>query len=106
MENEILTEAQENKIINSIANKANRSEKTSWNRKMDNMVNLLSKLSPIEDKIIAAMNDKIPLEDEIQVLRGTMVNECVHPKEYLTIHNNFVECKFCNKRVQQVNASE
>lgn len=100
------------RIKDTIANAANRSEKTSWNRKMDNMVKLLAALSPIEQQIIDLQAKKIPLFDEIQALRLQMVNECIHPYEYLVIDQeglsltegkphepNKVRCKFCDRKL-------
>lgn len=82
-----------------VSNFANRSEKTSWNRKLDNMVKLMAKLSPIEDEILEIIKTKKqPLLDQINKLRSTMVNECIHPIEQLVDHNNHIECKFCNRR--------
>ena len=41
-------QAEERRLLEAVANNANRSEKTSWNRKMKNMVELLTELRPIE----------------------------------------------------------
>ena len=86
-----------------IANTADRSEKTSWNRKMDNMVKLMSQIRPIEDEILDLQAKKQPIFDEIQELRSLMVKECVHPYEYLAIHDTHAECKFCNKKISLPN---
>ena len=100
----------EEQIIHSvkeaIANNANRSEKTSWNRKMDNMVALLAKLRPIEAKIIKLQNQKIPIYDEVQALRSTMVKECVHPYDYVAVLEDCVECKFCGKKMNKPNVDD
>ena len=101
--NETEQERIERTIKESIANKSNRSEKTSWNRKMDNMISLMSKLKPIEEEIIELQAKKIPLFDEIQQLRNTMVNECTHPYEYLVVHDEHVQCKFCLKKLSKPN---
>jgi len=107
VENETDQQAKERKLLETVANAANRSEKTSWNRKMDNMVKLLSKIQPIEQKILDIIkNEKLPIQDEIQVLRNTMLHECVHPYEYLVIEGeNQVRCKFCNKLLSVPNDS-
>ena len=72
-EGETPEEAIERQTKEAIANNANRSEKTSWNRKMDNMVSLMAKLMPIEEQIIELQAQKNPIFDDIQKLRNTMV---------------------------------
>lgn len=97
-ENETPEQAAERQSMESVANFATRSEKMAWNRMMDNMVTLLATLKPIEDKIIDLQAKKIPIFDEIQVLRSRMVKECIHPEEQLVKKDGFVECKFCMKK--------
>ena len=46
-ENETIGEARVRQLLESVANNADRSEKTSWNRKMDNMVTDESDSDPI-----------------------------------------------------------
>lgn len=99
--NETEQQKQERQLKEIIANGPSRSEKVSWNRKMDNMVKLMSKLSPIEEEIIALQAKKIPVFDEIQALRETMVTECIHPFEYLVINEDHILCKFCNKKLSK-----
>ena len=98
-ENETPEQARIRRILETVSNVANRSEKTSWNRKMNNMVKLLAKLNPIEQKILKLQAEKEPLFDKVQILRETMTNECVHPFEYLEYKEDHVICKFCNKRL-------
>ena len=103
-DNETQREQEIRQVLERIANVANRSEKTSWNRKMDNVVKLLMTLEPIEDEILQLiLSKKTPIMDEIGELRKLMVKECVHPFEYLTINendpDNIVTCKFCNKKI-------
>ena len=94
-------------MFESVSNSANRSEKTSWNRKMDNMVNYLAKLRPIEQKILDIIeSEKNPIMDDIQELRKTMIKECVHPYEYLIKGDNYILCKFCEKRLSVPNVDE
>ena len=99
-ENESPEEERTRKILEFISNASDRSEKTSWNRKMDNMVKLLAKLRPIEEKIIELQGEKMPIFDEVQVLRETMTKECVHPYQHLTLFEDHVVCKFCNRRIR------
>lgn len=98
-ENETPEQARVRQMLESIANNSDRSEKTSWNRKMDNMVKLISKLSPIEDQIAELEAQKWPILDEVQELRNLMVKECIHPYDHLVYHDNHVRCKFCNKNI-------
>ncbi len=86
--------------LEAIANRANRSEKTSWTRKLDKMIRLITTLRPIEDKILTIIKEeKTPIMDEINNIRKVMNNECVHPYEYLVKDNNAVTCRFCEKRL-------
>ena len=99
-EDETAVQQRERLIFETIANTSDRSEKTSWNRKMDNMVKLFAKLRPIEERIIDLQAKKMPIFDDVQELREVMVKECVHPYQYLVLHDDHVVCKFCNKRIQ------
>lgn len=105
-ENETPEQQEERRVKEAVANSANRSEKTSWNRKMDNMVKLMARLRPIEDQLIELQAQKIPIFDEIQELRKTMVNECVHPYEHLVIKDDHILCKFCGKKIGIPNDTE
>ncbi len=88
-------------LLDSIANHANRSEKTAWKRKLKNMGMLLDKLHPIEEEILAIISEKKqPLLDEIAALRLLMVKDCIHPYEHLVKKDGFVECKFCGKHLK------
>lgn len=98
-ENETEEEANIRRMLEAVSNNANRSEKTSWNRKEDNMVKLLAQLRPIEEEILDLIGKKQPILDKIKDLRTTMVNECVHPYQHLTFHEDHIVCKFCNKRL-------
>ena len=100
-ENETEEQAEERRLFEAVANSANRSDKTSWNRKMDNMVSLLAKLRPIEQQILDLSAEKMPILDDIAALRKTMVGECVHPFEFLVDKDTYVECKFCNKKISK-----
>lgn len=105
-DNETPEEAIDRLLLESIANHANRSEKTAWKHKLGKMNVLLEQLQPIEDKILQIISEeKQPLMDKIADLRGIMVNECVHPYEYLIKKDGFVECKFCNKKLRVPNGS-
>ena len=103
-ENETAEDAIIRRQNESIADHAERSEKVAWDRKMDNMVSLLAKLKPIEDKIIDLIAEKMPIMDQIAELRRDLVKDCVHP--YMHLQNRAdgtVMCKFCNKAFTLVN---
>ena len=51
-ENETTEQTRARRTLESIADNATRSEKVSWDRKMDNMVTLLSKLCIVTGKQI------------------------------------------------------
>lgn len=99
-DNETQNEADVRRVLETIADTATRSEKVSWDRKMDNMVRLLAKLRPIEEQILDLLAQKGPLVDEVQLLRIEMVKECVHPYTHLTHNENdgTVVCKFCERK--------
>lgn len=88
--------------LETISNTSTRSEKMSWDRKMDSMVKLLATLRPIEDQIIELMAKKQPIFDAIADLRSEMTYNCVHPITHLVVKpsddGEYIECKFCLKR--------
>ncbi len=103
-DNETPEMAAERNLFESIANHANRSEKTAWKRKLTNMAKLVDDLKPIEDKILTIMKDeKQPILDKVHALRQEMVKECIHPYEHLVQKDGYVECKFCNKKIRVAN---
>jgi len=103
-ENETPAQATERNLFESIANHANRSEKTAWKRKLTNMEKLIDKIRPIEEKILTIISDeKQPILDDIHILRQEMVKECIHPFEHLVQKDGYVECKFCNRRIRAAN---
>ncbi len=100
-ENETPEQAAERNLFESIANHANRSEKTAWKRKFVNIGKLIEQLKPIEEKILDIYeNEKQPLLDQVHDLRQVMVKECIHPFEHLVQKNGYVECKFCNRKIR------
>jgi hypothetical protein len=101
-EGETAEQARSRRVIETISNAATRSEKVSWDRKMDNMVRLMAKLRPLEEQIVDLMAKKQPIFDEIAALRTEMVSDCIHPFTHLVLKHTdggeFAECKFCMKR--------
>ena len=106
-ENETPEERDVRLKLESISNQSNKSEKVSWNRKMDNMVKLIAKLRPIEEQILELTVQKQPIFDEIQELRNIMIQECIHPYENLVLHDDdTIECKFCLSKSVIVNKKD
>lgn len=99
---ETVDQAEMRRKLELVADTATRSEKVSWDRKMDNMVTLIAKLRPIEDQILDLMAAKTPVIDEISALRREMVKECVHPYTHLVLKGDIAECKFCHKKFGMV----
>lgn len=98
-QNETEKEAQIRRELESVANVASRSEKTSWNRKMNNMVKLLTYLEPIQDQLLQLHAQEMDILDEINILRAVMVKECVHPYDHLLHEGDYIKCKFCEKKL-------
>ena len=99
-DSETVEQSNERYILEYISNFSTRSDKTSWNRKIDNMVTLIARLKPIEDKILDIMlKEKQPILDEIQQLREVMLKECIHPYDNLILKSDHVHCKFCNRKI-------
>jgi chorismate mutase len=99
-ENETAEQAQIRQLLESVANKSLRSEKTSWNRKMNNMVSLIALIRPLEEQILDLMAQKMPIADDVALLRIEMVKECIHPIEQLVFKDTYIECKFCTRKIQ------
>jgi hypothetical protein len=99
-ENETQNAAEIRRVLEYVSNVASRGEKTSWNRKMDNMVKLIAQLTPIEERIFQIMlAEKQPIMDQINDLRSSMIQECVHPFDHLILKEDHVVCKFCNRKI-------
>lgn len=103
-EGETNDQARLRQLLEVVANHASRSDKVSWERKMDNMVRLLARLKPLEEQITELEAQKIPIIDEVTLLRNEMVKECVHPFQYLVEKDDYILCKFCEKRIVVPNA--
>ena len=95
-EEETDQEAVVRRLKDAIADKSTRSEKVSWDRKMDQMVKRISELRPLEDAILDLEAKKLPILDEIAELRKDMVENCIHPFQNLTEKDGKIHCKFCN----------
>jgi hypothetical protein len=78
---------------------ANNAEKLAWRRKYKKMQEALEELTPYEEEILRLHKEKQPIMDKIEEIRAKMVEECVHPKEFLVHKGTHVECKFCGKLI-------
>lgn len=99
IENETPEQARQRHIFESISNYPERSEKTSWQRKLVNLEKLVAELRPIEETILDLMSRKAPLVDKITELRREMVDNCLHPYDMLILHDDHVTCTFCNRKL-------
>ncbi len=99
-ENETEEQRKIRKVKEKIANGPKRSEKISWNRKMRNLEALYEEIKPIEDEILELLAKKQPIFDKMQEIREEMTNECIHPFDYLVVKDDYIICKFCNKRMK------
>lgn len=99
-ENETEEDKKIRRVKEKIANGPSRSDKISWKRKLNNLEKLYQKISPIEDKILDLIAEKQPIFDEMQGIREEMMNECIHPFDYLTVDGKEIICKFCNKKMK------
>jgi small-conductance mechanosensitive channel len=102
-EGETPEEAHKRRVLEKVANHANRSEKTSWQRKYKNMQAVYNELKPVEDEILDLLNQKQRMLDDITAMRQVMVDECIHPYELLILNEDHIECKFCNKKLSVPN---
>jgi hypothetical protein len=75
-------------------------DKTSWMRKFDNLQKLITEVNDLADQILEVEAKKIPILDDIAVLRTQMVQECIHPIEFLVEYDEYIECKFCSKKLK------
>lgn len=89
-----------------ISNHATRSEKIAWERQFTNLQRLVKRLEPIEDKMMALITEKGQIIDDLMVLRRELVETCIHPFEHLVTHDNYIICKFCEKKMAIPNDGE
>ncbi len=98
-DNETIEETENREIFETLSNFANRSEKTSWKRKRDNIEALIERLKPLEQRILNIMEEKLPILDEIATIRNEMVENCIHPIDQLVRFDDHVVCKFCERKL-------
>lgn len=97
----LFDEAQAQLELEEIAKIADKNQRLSWRRKRKRMDDLLEKIKPIEEKILALIMEKQPIMDEVEDVRQKMVKECIHPKEDLVHYGTHLHCKFCNRKLSR-----
>ena len=93
---------EERQVKTKIANHANRSEKTAWNRKLKTLSMFVEReINPIEDNIMELRTELEPLYDEVMVMREDLVQQCIHPYDDLVYDRETkkVTCRFCDKNI-------
>lgn len=83
------------KLIN---NQFTQLDKSNWQRRYEKMQKLVAEVNQLADQIITLEAQKIPILDEIAETRELMVQECVHPKEFLIEQDDYITCKFCDRK--------
>ena len=96
--NEMNDAEKEKHVAGVVSGFATRPDKISWNRKLGNMEELIAKVAPVESQIVELQSSLLSVYDEINALRQTMVEECIHPIEQLVVTDTYIECKFCNRK--------
>lgn len=99
------THVKHEKMIADVAGMADRSDKTSWNRKLKNIQKLIDQVSELEEKMSKIREQRQPLLDEIANYRAEMVETCIHPAEHLVIHEGAVKCKFCERTIRMLDSN-
>lgn len=85
--------------LTSVGKQKTKNEKLAWQRKLKKMEGLIAELEPLQEAILAIMDKKQPILDDITLLRNEMIKECVHPRDYLIHKGSHIECKFCSARL-------
>lgn len=98
-ENETEDEKRIRQILETVSNYPDRSDKTSWQRKMSNLEKLVAELKPIEDILLDFNTRKQEIVDKITILRKEMVENCLHPYDMLVLKEDHVDCKFCQRKI-------
>jgi len=90
--------AVEEQMLDLVADHATQSETLSWERKHRNLLKFIDQLEPIEDELLRLVSEKQSLLACIDSTRNTMVENCIHPKDLLVLHDGHVVCKFCDRK--------
>lgn len=82
-----------------ISSIAERAAKVAWKRSQQRMQKYISFIDEVNDKIAILEDEKIAALDEVANIRTPMVEGCIHPFEQLVDKGDYVECKFCGKKI-------
>lgn len=93
------TSKEQKKDFAIVANFRNKNEKASWLRKKRNLESLVDKIRPIEDEILILTTEKMKLIDEMNTIRETMTEDCIHPQDYLVHYGKYIKCRFCENKI-------
>ena len=96
----LLDEDEVNKQLDRVSKFADKNQRLSFKRKGERMATLLTRIKPIEDKILELILEKTPIMDDIDTVRRGMVHECVHPRDHLVHKGTHILCKFCSKEIK------
>lgn len=89
-------------MIEKVIKLSDRSDRTSWKRKQKNIQKLIESVNVIEEEMQTMQASKQPLLDQILEIRNEMVDTCIHPEEFLVVHEGNVKCKFCEKVIRVI----
>lgn len=94
-------------VKNKVANFASRSEKTSWQRKRNNLTKFIEELiNPSEQQILELNTQLRPLYDQVNEMRQEMIATCIHPFEELREEADGIRCTFCDKKFSIPNVTD
>lgn len=82
-----------------VANFRDKNEKASWLRKRTNLETIVKKIEPIENELLRLNREKSLLIDDVQAIRKTMIDDCIHPKDYLVHCGTYIKCRFCEAKI-------
>lgn len=95
-----MNDLSEKEIFTTIVNNPSKNERIAWSRKHVKLKDMIeANIVPIEDQILELEMNKQTYMDEAMALRAVLVKECVHPREFLLTKDEYVLCKFCNKKL-------
>lgn len=100
MTTRMLDEERANKELSEVAKHADKNQRLSWRRKKKRIDELLERIEPLQQKKLDIILEMQPILDQIEEVRVKMVEECVHPIDYLVHKGTHVECKFCKSKIK------
>lgn len=85
-----------------IAAVATTNDRIGWRRKFKDLKSKIDTLKPFEEKILEAMKERRPIDDEIKKMRDSLMQDCIHPVDFLLIDegSEYFTCKFCERKLR------